>query len=283
MDVAVTLFAGELGTDHPGVRDEGYRARRSAIAAIAGDYRRGAAVPQAPYADEEHDVWRLVAAQLRDRHERFAATPLVAAADRLGLPDDHIPQLVEVSALLAPLSGFRYEPVAGLVSPRDFYSALGDGWFRSTQYIRHASAPFYTPEPDVIHEVVGHATHLADPTFARLYREVGAAIARCADERAVQFLSRVFWFTFEFGVLREGRDLKAYGAGLLSSVGELETFADAEVRPLDVVEMGLRAYDITRYQPVLYAADSFAHLADELDALLDGYDDDAYARLAARG
>jgi phenylalanine-4-hydroxylase len=199
----------------------------------------------------------------------------------LALPDDHVPQLTEVSALLAPRTGFRYEPVPGLVSPSDFYGALADGWFMSTQYIRHHSVPWYTPEPDVIHEVIGHASQLASPRFATLYRKFGSAARRAESDEAVQFLSRVFWFTLEFGLVREGGELKAVGAGILSSVGELEAFPDADVRPFDVAVMGAQPYDITRFQPVLFAADSFDELVEELDALLVSYDDETHTRYSS--
>ncbi len=276
----VLAYAGQLGEDHPGVRDAAYRARREAIAAVAEAYVPGGPVPQVPYADEEHDVWAQVVAALDARFPGTVADELVASNARLGLPTDHIPQLDEVSALLEPLTGFRYQPVAGLVSPQVFYGALADDRFNSTQYIRHASAPFYTPEPDVIHEVVGHATHLASDRFAALYRAVGAAARACETDPSLQFLSRVFWFTMEFGVLREDGRVKAYGAGILSSVGELGSFHEATLREWDLVAMGTTGYDITRFQDVLFVADGVGHLEDALGALLDGYDDDTPARLA---
>jgi phenylalanine-4-hydroxylase len=197
----------------------------------------------------------------------------------LGLPHDHVPQLTEVSSLLEPITGFQYEPVPGLVSPWNFYGALGDGWFMSTQYIRHHSLPYYTPEPDVVHEVIGHANQLASPQFASLYRKVGEAVKRVHTDQAVQFLSRVFWFTIEFGVVREAGALKAYGAGILSSFGELDAFREADVRPFDIAAMGAQPYDITRYQPVLFAADSTDALVGEMGTFLDTYDDDAFTRL----
>src|SRR5438128_1896695 len=149
----------------------------------------------------------------------------------------------------------------------------------STQYIRHHSLPYYTPEPDVIHEVIGHANQLASPRFAGLYRRVGEAIKRVRTDQAMEFLSRVFWFTIEFGVVREGKELKAYGAGILSSFGELDAFRDADVKPFDIATMGAQEYDITKYQPLLFAADSIDALIDEMSEFLDHYDDDMFTRL----
>jgi len=280
--VNVLAYGGQLSADHPGFTDAAYRVRRQALGEVAAAYRRGGAVPDAPYADEEHALWRTCSAELARRHERYACDEYLAGVDALRLPDDHVPQLTEVSQLLAPLSGFRYEPVPGLVSPWNFYGALADGWFMSTQYIRHHSVPYYTPEPDVIHEVVGHANQLASPRFADIYRKVGEAVKRVRSDQAVQFLSRVFWFTVEFGVVYEGGDLKAYGAGILSSFGELDAFRDADVRPFDVAAMGAQPYDITKYQPVLFAADSVDALVGELADFLDHYDEDAFSRYSRK-
>jgi phenylalanine-4-hydroxylase len=277
--MAIDGYAGELSQDHPGFNDPAYRARRAEIAHIAETYRPGDPIPHAPYSDAEHEVWRIVTRELAVKHERYATAETRKGKARLGLPDDHVPQLDEVNELLTPLTGFRYEPVPGLVGPRDFYGRLGDGVFMSTQYIRHASAPRYTPEPDVIHEVIGHGLKMASDEYARLYRAFGEATNRCTDDDAVRFLSRVFWFTMEFGVHHEGGELRCYGAGLLSSFGEIENFRSVDIRPFDVLEMGTRTYDITRYQDVLFAADGYAHLEHEIEALVDGYDDDKYRRL----
>lgn len=277
--VNTLAYGGQLSADHPGFTDDAYRARRAALAELSKAYERGMPVPDAPYAAEDHDLWRTCSRELAERHERLACDAYLRGVEKLQLPTDHVPQLTEVSALLEPITGFKYEPVPGLVSPWNFYGALGDGWFMSTQYIRHHSLPYYTPEPDVIHEVIGHANQLASPAFAGLYRKVGQAVKRVRSDQAVEFLSRVFWFTVEFGVVREGNGVKAYGAGILSSFGELDAFRDATIKPFDIAEMGKQSYDITRYQPVLFAAESVDALEAEMGEFLDQYDDDAFARL----
>jgi phenylalanine-4-hydroxylase len=282
--VARTGGAVEVQLDgaHPGFADPEYRARRNAIAALSVDHRPGEPVPAVDYSDVEHDVWRTVARELKPKHERLAATAFLHGAEDLALPDDHIPQLDEVTGRLRALTGFHYEPVAGLAPLRTFYQAFTDRTFFSTQYIRHHSVPLYTPEPDIVHEVIGHANQLANPVFADLYTEVGLAVLRTETDEALRLLSKVFWFTLEFGVMWEGSDLKAYGAGILSSFGELDAFRDAEIRPLDVAEIGARTYDITRYQPVLYAAHSPAHLLDTLHDFFGRYDDEVHARVLRR-
>jgi phenylalanine-4-hydroxylase len=124
--------------------------------------------------------------------------------------------------------------------------------------------PFYTPEPDIVHEIVGHANMLGNPVFADLYEQAGHASRRAVDDAVLDAFSKVFWFTLEFGVLWENGELRAYGAGLLSSYGEIEEFRSAEIRPWDLAQMSTLAYDITRYQPVLFAAASFDDMVSDL-------------------
>lgn len=273
----------ELAQDHPGCTDPIYRARRDALAQLAASWRPGQPVPRPSYLPEEHEVWAKVSEALASLHERHAASAFLEGKQRLALPADRVPQLDEVSELLAPICGFRYLPVAGLAPLRDFYGSFTQGVFWSTQYLRHHSVPLYTPEPDVIHEVIGHANQLAGPHFAELYRLVGEAVARTRTDAALGFLSKVFWFSMEFGVLKERGQLKAFGAGILSSVGETSSFATACVKDFDFAEMGFADYDITRYQPVLYCWPSFAAMVESLGEFFAGYSDSTPRALIKAG
>lgn len=270
-----------LSDEHPGVHDPEYRARRNAIAALALDYRPGDPVPRVEYTDDEQQVWRIVSAELARKHRKYACTEVLEAASRLALPTDRIPQLDEVSAALRPLTGFRYVPAAGLVPLREFFGSFADRIFHATQYIRHHSAPLYTPEPDAIHEVIGHANQIASPRFAAIYETVGTAVARLETEQALKFLADVFWFSMEFGVVREHGEIRCYGAGLLSSYGEIDEFRHADLRPLDVAAMGTATYDITRYQPILYCAESINEIEDVIGGFFTEMDDETPMRLAA--
>jgi phenylalanine-4-hydroxylase len=253
-----------LEPDHPGFRDREYRARRNLIAQLAHDYEPGSPIPDAPYTPEEHGGWREIWELLEPAHRRHACAEYLDCAARLDLPHERIPQLEEVSRRVEAVSGFRLEPVAGLVEPRVFLESLASGVFLSTQYIRHHSAPLYTPEPDIVHEVVGHAVSLASRPLAELNRLVGEAVRRTRTDEALERLSRIYWYTIEFGVLREEGQLKAYGTGLLSSAGEQEAMHDAELRPFDLEEASLLDYDPTTYQPVLFCADSFDEMYQTL-------------------
>jgi phenylalanine-4-hydroxylase len=253
-----------LADDHPGANDPAYRARRNEIAAAALAWHAGEPAPPIEYTGEEQEVWRTVCRELRPKHERLAVREYVDALDAVALPADRIPSLDEVSDRVG---AFRYVPAAGLVPLDEFYGSLADRRFHSTQYVRHPAFPLYTPEPDIIHEVIGHGHLLATPTYGELHRLAGVAARRLRDEENLRFLSRVFWFTLEFGVVEEDGEVRAYGAGLLSSYGEIDEFHGMEHRPLDLAEMGTADYDITRYQPVLYRATS----EDEIRAVVGGF------------
>jgi phenylalanine-4-hydroxylase len=263
-DGSVTVH---LADDHPGAKDPAYRARRNEIAAAAVAWKPGEPSPHIDYTETEQEVWRTVCRELAPKHERYAITEYREAIGALDLPCDHIPELDEVSEHLEPISGFHYLPAAGLVPLREFYGSLEPRRFYSTQYVRHADVPLYTPEPDIIHEVIGHGHLLATPTFSELHRLAGVGTNRLRDDDNVKFLSKVFWFTVEFGIVVEDGEVRAYGAGILSSYGEIEEFRSMEHRPLDLVEMGTVDYDITHYQPVLYRAESL----DEVREVVGGF------------
>lgn len=270
----VTTGAGgevtvHLHDGHPGANDPEYRRRRNEIAAAALRWHPGERAPRIDYHEDEQEVWRTVCRELAPLHERLAVREYREALRAVALPHDRVPNLDEVSERLRPLSGWSYVPAAGLVDLRTFYASLGERVFHSTQYVRHPEMPLYTPEPDIIHEVIGHGHLLATPTFGELHRRAGVAAKRLRDEEALRFLSRVFWFSLEFGVVIEDGDLRAYGAGILSSYGEMGQFRDMQLRPLNLHEMGTVDYDITKYQPVLYRAESVA----EIEAVVGGFFD----------
>jgi len=258
-----------LDPDHPGFRDPVYRARRDAIATIAREHRQGDPVPHAPYAEEEHGVWRQIRAALDPLHQRLVSRDLLTLAAELALPADRIPQLDRVNTRLNA-HGFSMEPVAGLVDARIFLEHLGRSTFLSTQYIRHASKPFYTPEPDVVHELVGHAASLMHPGVRATSRRFGRCAAEASDDEVVR-LTRVYWYTLEFGLVEEEGQLRAVGAGLLSSVGELQRAAEGDVprQALDLDEVVQRPYDPTTFQPVYDVGPGLDGTLAMLDAWLE--------------
>jgi phenylalanine-4-hydroxylase len=257
-----------LDPDHPGFRDEAYRSRRNAIARIAIEHREGP-VPHVEYTGQEHETWRTVWSHLGALHEKYASTEYLAAADRVRLNRESIPQLEDVNVTLRNATGFAMKPVAGLVGDRTFLGYLGRSTFLATQYMRHPSRPLYTPEPDVVHELVGHAATFCDERYVALNRSFGRAAQR-VDAATLSRVARMYWYTLEFGVCRERGALKAYGAGLLSSFGELGGFEQrADLRPFDPGDIAETSYDPTDYQRVLFVAASFPEASERICAWLD--------------
>ncbi len=260
----------QLDPDHPGFRDQDYRRRRDAIAELALSYHEGDAIPWVEYTDEEHGIWRTIQRELVPLHDRYAVEHILKIKEAFALDTQRIPQLREVTERLRNTTGMSMLPVAGLVSTRAFLRRLAGNIFLSTQYMRHASRPLYTPEPDVVHELVGHAATLADPTFARLNRLFGQAAATASDEQMVG-IGRVYWYTIEFGLALEQGVPKAYGAGLLSSFGEIQRFCDARLLDFDIEVVSETPYDPTDYQHTLFVASSFEALVCELERWLQSF------------
>lgn len=267
-DAATAPVLVQLDADHPGFHDADYRARRNQIAQLALDYRGGDA-PVVSYTDDEHNVWREVWRHLEPLHARYACREYLDASQRIGLSRHIIPQLRDVNDVIARVSDFRMLPVAGLVTAGAFLEQLGRGVFLSTQYMRHHSVPLYTPEPDVVHELIGHAATFAHPEFVRLNQAFGRAVIG-ASEEAIERIGRLYWYTLEFGVVREKGALKVYGAGLLSSFGELGRFETEErLAEWDVDALAATPYDPTRYQERLFVAPSFDVVVRDVTSWLE--------------
>jgi phenylalanine-4-hydroxylase len=254
-----------LEADHPGFHDPEYRKRRDTIARLAPPIDSDGGPVRAEYTDAENATWRTAYEKLTALYPTHACRPFLAVHREIGYSPDKVPQLVDVSAYLSDKTGFRIQPVAGLVGPREFLGKLARRTFCATQYVRHHTRPLYTPEPDVIHELMGHAPMLGVKEFADLSQKIGEGSIGASDEQVVQ-LATLYWYTIEFGLLYEGGALRAYGAGLLSSFGELEhaLSGQVEVRPFDPFEAAKTTYPITEYQPLLWSVSSIGEAFEKM-------------------
>lgn len=246
----------QLEADHPGFNDAEYRRRRDQIAQLAADHRPGEPVPRVVYSAAETATWGTVFSELSKLYPTHACSEYNEAIKAIGFRADAVPQLADVGAFLTERTGFRLQPVAGLVSSRDFLAALSRRHFPATQYVRHHSVPMYTPEPDVIHELLGHTPMLAIPEYADLTQKIGEATLGAPDAQ-IELFSRLYWYTIEFGLVRQTGGLRAYGSGLLSSFGELSHAlagkpGEPEIRPFDPAAACQMPNPITTYQPVLW-------------------------------
>ncbi len=253
----------QLDLDHPGANDEEYRERRDYIASLAKKFRETGVITDVEYDEREQNIWRIVATRLEEIQAKRASKFYLEAKRKLGISTDRIPQLTEMNRRLKELSNFRLAPIEGLVETRGFLSWLSYRTMLSTQYIRHHSRPEYTPEPDIVHEAIGHIPMFTNRSFADFSQFIGHG-ARIATDEQLEELGRLYWFTVEFGLIEENGELKAYGAGLLSSFGELgNAFTDkVERRKFDLEQVINTDYDYSEMQPILYVVPSYEYLKD---------------------
>uniref|UniRef100_A0A3P9AZN7 tryptophan 5-monooxygenase n=1 Tax=Maylandia zebra TaxID=106582 RepID=A0A3P9AZN7_9CICH len=265
----VLMYGSELDADHPGFKDNIYRKRRQYFSDLAVNYKHGEPIPRVDYTAEEVRTWGVVFRELHKLYPSHACReylknlPLLTKYCKYS--EDNIPQLEDVSHFLKECSGFIIRPVAGYLSPRDFLAGLAFRVFHCTQYVRHSSEPLYTPEPDTCHELLGHVPLLAEPSFAQFSQELGLASLGASDDD-VNKLATCYFFTVEFGLCKQDGRLRAYGAGLLSSVSELQhaLSSSANILPFDPTVTCNQECMITTFQHVYYVADSFEEAKNKM-------------------
>ena len=241
--------------------------------------------PYEQYSQTNHQSWQTLFTRMQPRWERYANPYFLHGVDVLHLPSDQIPRLSEVNRRLQPLTGFQARPVSGYVPGFTFFDCLKRREFPTTVTIRPPDRLDYLPEPDIFHDIAGHVPMHTERWFADTLVRFGDCAYTAAEitsgvadpaERArkltsvMRAMSRFFWFTVEFGLMRGAgpNGICAYGSGLLSSYGELAHAIDSdEVQryPLQLEWVINQVAEIDHYQPILFVVDSFDHLFGLVD------------------
>lgn len=216
--------AHHLDLAHPYFKDEDYRKRRNMISDQTYGYRMGSPIPEVEYTTAEQKVWEYVCDKVRPLHKKHACKEYLTALKKLekaGLfSPKRIPQLEDLNAWLKSESNWRIKPVNGLLSQREFLNTLAFRTFCSTQYIRHPNKPEFSPEPDFVHEFLGHIPNLANPQICDISQMLGILSLGATDSQ-IAILGAIYWFTIEFGLCMENDQIKFYGAGPAGSFGEI--------------------------------------------------------------
>ena len=215
------------------------------------------------YTAAEHAVWDTLFARQSTMLQGRAAPAYLRGLDVLKLGYPGIPDFRELSDRLMALTGWQVVAVPGLVPDEVFFGHLAERRFVAGRFIRRPDQLDYLQEPDVFHDVFGHVPLLADPVFADYMQAYGRGGLRAAGAGAIARLARLYWYTVEFGLVRDGDALKLYGAGIVSSRGEsIYALDDASPNRLGFgLERLMRTpYRIDDYQQVYFVIDSFEDL-----------------------
>ncbi|MGI9079077.1 MAG: phenylalanine 4-monooxygenase [Gemmatimonadaceae bacterium] len=219
------------------------------------------------YSEEDHTVWGLLYARRMSDLGRNGSRLFLEGATAIGLRPDRVPELSEVNRLLAERTGWCAVPVSGFLPARQFFDCLALRRFPTTVKVRRRVQLDYLPEPDIFHDVFGHVPLHANPPFAGFLQRFGEIAAASTTPEAVERMARLFWFTVEFGLIREAGRIQVYGSGLISSAGDCANAlsANCERRPFSLGAVMAQPYVIHHLQDVLFVVDSFQQLFDALD------------------
>lgn len=219
------------------------------------------------YTDDDHYVWGHLFKKRMEQLKRDGSRVFLEGLSAINLRPDRVPDVSEVNANLARMTGWASRPVPGYLPAKAFFAFLAQRQFPTTISVRPKESMNYLPEPDIVHDVFGHVPLHADPVFADFLQTYGKAALHTNDAHHTERLARLFWFTVEFGLIREEGRLKLYGSGLISSEGEghhsLES-PEVDRRPFDLERVCNTSFEIDHYQPILYVLESFEQLRDAM-------------------
>lgn len=258
-------YGAIIQTDYPGAHDDGYRSRVKQLVGLAE--ASWPTIPEFPYNQQEHETWRLVSEILVRLQDRYACRAFLEGREKLGLPIDRVPQLNDVSARMEAATGFMLAPVGGLLEKGEFLSMLEQKVMRCTPYMRHASYPFFTPEPDIVHELRGHAPMFMYPQFVELSMSIGRAARAAVEAGNTELLDSIglfYWYTVEYGLIHEDGEIRIFGAGNNGGIQDLLRSVDPTVKkqPFSLDTIRTLRIDYDAPQELFLVADSYDQIVE---------------------
>lgn len=219
------------------------------------------------YTFDEHRLWSDLVRHRRRELGTFACREYSEGYDAIGLKDDRLPMISQISERLRERSGWQAIPVSGFLPSNAFFEMLAARMFPTTIWLRDRDSIDYTPEPDIFHDVFGHLPMYAHKTFADFLERYGAICSKIEDPGLLERLGRLFWYTVEFGLIVQNGEIRAYGSGILSSRLESQNICEGgcEIQPFDLDQLLLAPVKVDEIHKVLFAIDDFDQIHKALD------------------
>jgi phenylalanine-4-hydroxylase len=269
---ASSEYASIVQTNYPGAHDKNYRAR---LDKLIGDSKQAwPMIPTYEYNEKENATWEMVSKVLTVLQDRYSCKAYLEGRDALDLPADQIPQLDDVSATMEAATGFMLAPVGGLLDKSEFLPMLANKVMRCTPYLRHYDYPFFTPEPDIIHELRGHAPMFMHEPFVELSVGIGNAAAAAVEAKNEELLDMIglfYWYTVEYGLIREDGEIKVFGAGNNGGIQDLLRSVDPtiEKKPFSIEAIRELSIDYDAPQEVFFVAESYEQVTELANELMN--------------
>lgn len=218
------------------------------------------------WSETENKTWATLVARQKKIIIDRASDEFLKGLEILSFPDDRIPQLPEINKILEEYTGWGVEPVPALIQPKEFFTLLANKRFPAATFIRIPEELDYLQEPDIFHELYGHTPLLTNQAYGDFMEKFGK-LALQAQPKDRRRLFRLFWFTIEFGLLKTEEGLRAYGGGILSSIGETQYCLTDESKkePFDILNVLRTPYRIDIMQPLYFVINEFNDLFNILD------------------
>jgi Phenylalanine-4-hydroxylase len=221
------------------------------------------------YDAESHAVWKLLCQRRLAALRTTASSVFLSGLENIGLDAERVPDLDDVNRRLAARTGWAAVGVEGFIPAGQFFRCLSKRRFPTTLRVRPRAQLDYLPEPDIFHDVFGHVPLHADPVFADFLQRFGELAARAETDAQTEAMARLFWFTVEFGLIRENGEVKLYGSGLISSQGDAQNALGPRCvrRPFSLDAVITQRFEIDHFQNVLFVVDSFAQLFEAVEQM----------------